>query len=80
MANNKKEKKDKAVDSATQSEGTKQSVVTQSPSSTEINGGEIEPAIVVARPKYGRFFRGVDSIEGERAYKALYNANRNAGG
>lgn len=85
MANNKKEKKDKAVDSTTQSEETKQKVAVQTPSSAEVSGGEIEPAIVVdtpkySRPKYGRFFRGVDSIEGERAYKALYNANRNAGG
>ena len=30
--------------------------------------------------KYGRFFRGSASLEGQRAYDALFNANRNAGG
>ena len=30
--------------------------------------------------KYGRFFRGSSSLEGQRAYDALFDANRNAGG
>ena len=30
--------------------------------------------------KYGRFFRGSSSLEGKRAYDALFDANRNAGG
>lgn len=30
--------------------------------------------------KYGRFFRGSSSLEGQRAYDALYKANRSAGG
>ena len=33
-----------------------------------------------ADKKYGRFFRGSSSLEGQRAYDALYKANRNAGG
>ena len=49
----------------------------------------INPSIVVAdkistptpsEKKYGRFFRGSASLEGKRAYDALFNANRNAGG
>ena len=51
--------------------------------------GEIKPSIAIAdkvtKPattdkKYGRFFRGSSSLEGQRAYDALYKANRSAGG
>ena len=51
--------------------------------------GEIKPSIATAdkvtKPatsdkKYGRFFRGSSSLEGQRAYDALYKANRSAGG
>ena len=51
--------------------------------------GEIKPSVITAdketKPattdkKYGRFFRGSSSLEGQRAYDALFNANRNAGG
>ena len=51
---------------------------------------QLESAVVVAdrtpkstatpEKKYGRFFRGSASLEGQRAYDALFNANRNAGG
>lgn len=51
---------------------------------------QLESAAVVAdrtpkpattpEKKYGRFFRGSASLEGQRAYDALFNANRNAGG
>lgn len=49
----------------------------------------INPAVVIAdktskpvtsEKKYGRFFRGSSSLEGQRAYDALFNANKNAGG
>lgn len=55
------------------------------PTSTET----ITPSVVVtdkiststpSEKKYGRFFRGSASLEGQRAYDALFNANRNAGG
>lgn len=35
---------------------------------------------VTSEKKYGRFFRGSSSLEGQRAYDALFNANKNAGG
>lgn len=35
---------------------------------------------VTPEKKYGRFFRGSSSLEGKRAYDALFDANRNAGG
>ena len=35
---------------------------------------------VTSEKKYGRFFRGSASLEGQRAYDALFNANKNAGG
>ena len=49
----------------------------------------INPSVVItdkistptsSKKKYGRFFRGSASLEGQRAYDALFNANRNAGG
>ena len=52
---------------------------------TEILSGAITVADKTPKPKpetkkYGRFFRGSASLEGQRAYDALFNANRNAGG
>ena len=52
---------------------------------TEILSGAITVADKTPKPKpetkkYGRFFRGSSSLEGQRAYDALFNANKNAGG
>ena len=55
------------------------------PTSTETTNPSIVVADKISTPapsekKYGRFFRGSASLEGQRAYDALFNANRNAGG
>ena len=55
------------------------------PTSTETTNPSVVVADKISTPtsskkKYGRFFRGSASLEGQRAYDALFNANRNAGG
>ena len=51
---------------------------------------QLEPAVIEAEKtpkpastsekKFGRFFRGSSSLEGQRAYDALFKANQEAGG
>ena len=55
------------------------------PTSTKTINKSVVVADKISTPtpsekKYGRFFRGSASLEGQRAYDALFNANRNAGG
>ena len=55
------------------------------PTPIEISNPSIVTANKISKPttsekKYGRFFRGSSSLEGQRAYDALFNANKNAGG